>query len=335
MAGIRFFVELADQADAKVKEIEEDALKDLKFYKEQMENNKQRRALADVKLKTGLEVAAVGFGYSVIVVGSFLVEGMAIDVLRIGEGWDEGAWGKTQNILRGLAILGPALKLSGAGARLALPELMGLAKAVDINRKAGICSWIAAARSLRLSGQRIFITVQDLAKARGLSGFTADTMGVKTLKFYEEIFTKLKVSFAPRTLPRFGKMLNGSGETSSIAELEKAVNAADGNVVMFGMWWYEGIEVAGHAVIARKAAGGIQYIERTGEIFKSIGELPSLRSAGLDASKVFIDVNTIVVQNSSIVPTAGTVAAITPNFLNVIAVQVVPTVITPMDNAQQ
>jgi hypothetical protein len=55
MTGIKFFVELADQADAKLKIIEEDALKKLRFYKEQ------------------------------------------------------------KNILRGLVIVGPALKLGGSG----------------------------------------------------------------------------------------------------------------------------------------------------------------------------------------------------------------------------
>jgi len=138
VTGIRFFVDLADQADAKLKEIDEATLKEMRFYKEQMENNKQQREPADVKLKTGLKLATLGVSYASIVAASFVAEGMIIDVMRIGEGWDQGNLGKAQDLLRGLAILGPVVKAAGTGARIATPalsELAGLVKVVDFDRR--------------------------------------------------------------------------------------------------------------------------------------------------------------------------------------------------------
>lgn len=332
MAGFKYFVETADTASAALKEIEEEKLKELEFFREQMRTNNARNASTSARVETGLKLLSAGQAYTWTVAGSFLTEGMVIDVLRIGEGWDKGAWGKTQDALRALAIVGPVVgAVRGIGAAIpAIRELQGLAKAIDFNSKLGMCGWVAAARALRLSGQRIFITVQDLARAKGLSALTAETAGIDNLQLYAEIFRKLNIDALMMKLPKYGKMLGSrSLETTTLAELEKGVRAARGDVVMFTVWNYEGVEIGGHTVCAREVAGKIQYIERTGDIFDRIQDLPSMLSRGYDLTNIFPDVNYIVINNASIVPTAGTIAAITPNFLNVIAVRVLPTVIRP------
>jgi hypothetical protein len=328
VSGIKFFVELADQADAKLKEINEEALKEHRFYLEQMENNKQRGAPADVKLETGLKLVTIGTSRASIIAASFLVEGMVIDVLRIGEGWEQGAWGKTQDILRGLALVGPAVKLAGAGARVAAPALRnisGLWKAVDFNSRLGNCSWVAAARAIRLSGQRLFITVVDIAKAKGLGSIATDTQQVWNLSFYHGIFQKLGIVFRPVKLMEAAPVMPPY-RVATWFELENAVRAAEGDLVMFGVVWGQGA----HALVARWVNGAMQIIDRTGDVYRSVAQMPY---NGIASALPTVDL--IVIPNAAIVPTVNTVAATTPNFLNVIAVQVMPTVVTPLQNGKQ
>jgi len=335
MAGFKYFVETADIASAALKETEEEKLKELEFFREVMRYNNAHNASTTARIETGLKLLSAGQAYTWTVAASFLTEGMVIDVLRIGEGWDKGAWGKTQDILRGLAFVGPMVGLvRGVGSALpVMRNIQGLDKVIDFSSKLGMCGWVAAARALRLSGQRIFITVQDLARAKGLSGLTAETAGIFNLQVYSEIFRKLNIDALMMKLPKYGKMLGTrSLETSTVAELEKGIRAAGGDVVMLTVWSYDSTEIgglAGHTVCAREVAGKIQYIERNGDIVNRIQDLPAILGRGYDLTNIHPEVNYIVINNASIVPTAGTIAAITPNFLNVIAVRVLPTVIRP------
>ncbi|MDQ2841476.1 MAG: hypothetical protein M3Y72_10650 [Acidobacteriota bacterium] len=78
-----------------------------------------------------------------------------VDVLRIGDGVKKGGWGYGEDALRGLVVVGPALR----GIRIA----SGLVVSVDANASMGNCAWVAAARGARLSG-RLFASIKDVAK---------------------------------------------------------------------------------------------------------------------------------------------------------------------------
>ena len=82
--------------------------------------------------------------------------------------------------------------------------------------------------------------------------------------------------------------------------------------------------------IHRVENNGMQIIDRTGVVYRSIAQMPY---EGIASALPTIDL--IVIPNAAIVPTVNTVAATTPNFLNVIAVQVMPTVVTPLQNGKQ
>jgi len=82
-----------------------------------------------------------------------------VDILRIGDGVKQGGWGYGKDALRLLMILGPAAR----AARWAV----SLVPAVDAFSTTGNCTWVAAARLLRLTGVRPLAQISDLAKMGG------------------------------------------------------------------------------------------------------------------------------------------------------------------------
>jgi hypothetical protein len=108
------------------------------------------------------------------------VAGGFIDVLRLGDGVAKGGWrGLGQDAFRMLTLLGPGLRaLRYWGA--AIKGLDEGAEAAKAARAAGLevpewvnnCTWMAAARALRLSGEQPLATLADLVKINGLTSVT-------------------------------------------------------------------------------------------------------------------------------------------------------------------
>ncbi|MHC1551027.1 hypothetical protein [Phyllobacterium sp. K27] len=109
-----------------------------------------------------------------------------VDVLRMGDGVAKGtAAGLGQDALR-FSPVGKAAQMFKAAKGTALAKVI-----VDINPSAGICAWVASAKALTQIGGKIgsklFITVDDLAKAIGvnvrhLSGLTMEQIKIVLTK---------------------------------------------------------------------------------------------------------------------------------------------------------
>ena len=96
-----------------------------------------------------------------------------VDVLRLGEGSAEGGWkGYGKDALRLVSILGPLGRLGKAGGLLArnvMPRVL-LRFAVKPTGLTGPCTFQAANNiSMLAKGKSIFLTLREMAKAKGLS----------------------------------------------------------------------------------------------------------------------------------------------------------------------
>ena len=215
-----------------------------------------------------------------------------VDVLRLGDGVQEGGWGYGKDALRLLMVVGPALR----GARWAV----SLVAAVDETPLVGNCSWIAATRMARWAGFQPFAALGDVAKAAGLGGI-GETGG----------------AFADELLPAL-KNLGGSAkfvtkELQSVADVAKVVAENPNGATMFSVQWQMAGKNVGHTLYAvRNFLGGMSIIDRSGRAVKSLLELEDLYT-GIGSAKVYG--TSIVVDSSLIVRSIGTI----PTISNIIS----------------
>jgi len=212
-----------------------------------------------------------------------------VDVLRVGDGVQEGGWGYGKDALRLLMILGPAARAARYGA--------SLVASVDVSGGAvGNCAWVAAARLLRLTGAKPLAQLGDVAKWAGITA--EETGGIKTV-----------AELAPplQHLGADARIVSLSSQGVKVEEaLTNAVAANPNGGVMFSIRWQMGTKTVGHALLAsRNVFGRLIIIDRLGGMpVKSLAQLerfyPGISAASLDTTAV-------VVQNSVLVRTLGTV----------------------------
>jgi hypothetical protein len=212
-----------------------------------------------------------------------------VDVLRLGDGVQEGGWGYAKDSLRLLMFLGPATR----GARY----FASLIPAVDMSPTVGNCGWVAAARLLRLTGTRPWAQVSDLARWMGLNA--SETGAIEST---EDLLPALRHLRATAQVTR---------TTGSMEQLAQAVAENPKAATMFGIRWTMNGKTVGHVLIAvRNAFGGMTIIDRSGRAVKTLAELgdlyPSIGTATVDATAV-------TVQNSVVVRSIGTV----PSLMNI------------------
>src|ERR1700751_4126575 len=118
-----------------------------------------------------LRYVAVGAGYSTFKLSTVVAKGF-VDVLRIGDGVQEGGWGYAKDGLRLLMIVGPALR----GGRMLLSQVAS----VDATATIGNCGWIQAARALRMTGVKHFAQLADILGGAGKAG-VAYTPGLQNV----------------------------------------------------------------------------------------------------------------------------------------------------------
>jgi hypothetical protein len=214
-----------------------------------------------------------------------------VDVLRLGDGVKEGGWGYGKDALRLLMVVGPALRT----ARYAV-SLVPAVDALQLNN----CSWVAAARLLRLTGARPLAELSDVAKWMGLGA-------EETAEIWPRELTP-----AMRSLG--ANVREGSLQTGTIKELAKVTLRENPQAAtLFSVRFNMGGESVGHTLIAvRSVFGGMKIIDRTGRMVNSLIELedlyPGIGSATVDA-KVVVGQNTIAVKSLGTLPTLANVVS--------------------------
>ncbi len=291
-----FFTKIADGFDRVVHEDE--------VFLDQWGTEAAAKSLrGDGSIELGVAAATwAGFKFSTTVAKGF------VDVLRIGDGVKKGGWGYGEDALRALVLVGPALR----GVRMAA----GLVATVDVNASVGNCAWVAAARSLRLTG-RLYAGIADVAKFAGLE--VGETAGAT-----------MKDIWAPLRMMGVNAELIKPAKAASFTTMEEVFAAARQNrdgVVMFTIKWMRGTTVARHALIARWGPMGVTIIDRTGVAVKTLQELEALKPGyGAIGSAVPYG-NALTIGNSIAVQAARNVT----NILHLVAVEVKPAIVKPAD----
>jgi hypothetical protein len=213
-----------------------------------------------------------------------------VDVLRLGDGVQEGGWGYAKDAMRLLMVVGPALR----GARWAVT----LVAAVDETPLAGNCSWIAATRIARWTGAKPLAELGDLAKAQGLGGI-GDTGGA----YADELLPALQNLGARASLV--------TKELNSLQDVAQVVAENPNGATMFSVEWTMGGQNVGHTLFAvRNFLGGMTIIDRSGMAVKSLAELqvlyPGIGSATVYGTSMVVD-SSMLVRSVGTLPTLGNI----------------------------
>lgn len=201
--------------------------------------------------RNALIYTASGTAYAVNKLSTEVLGGF-VDVLRLGDGVKDGGWGYGKDALRLLIVVGPALRAARYG--------ITLVAAVDEIALEN-CTWIAAARALRLTGTKHYARLGDLAKAAGMS------IPETGEAFVNELL--LPMNNLGADVKRLG----------TISSMDAVVNAAGSNpngVVMFSVNWNLGGTGAnvGHTLLATRGPLGVfRIIDRSGKAVSTLGEL--------------------------------------------------------------
>jgi hypothetical protein len=230
---------------------------------------------------------AAGALYSVNKFTTTVASGF-VDVLRIGDGVQQGGWGYGKDALRLLMVIGPVLR----GARFAV----SLIPAVDASPTVGNCTWVAAARLLRLTGVRPLAQLSDVAMASGVDA--AQTAGA----WPSELGPALR---------SLGASVRVGQSIAKMSDLAETVAQNPQAATMFSVNWTMNGQQVGHTLVAvRDFMGGMSFIDRSGRIVKNLAELndlyPGIKSAVLDAGTVIAE-NTMVVKSLGTVPTLSNI----------------------------
>jgi hypothetical protein len=211
----------------------------------------------------------------VVVVATALATAMevgkgTVDVLRFGEGIAQGTPGGIgRDALRALSVAGAA----GKGAKL-VKEVVGRTRMMKLIVDPGgpRCAFVSATQALRQTGQKAYMSVDDLARELGM---TLDDFGPSNAN-------QLRV-FLLRVGARLGRMT----AFTKWQEIERAV-PRDGSVLSFGVNFAKG---GAHRLYAfRDALGKVRIMDRGGskgrlpEVFDSLEEMASKYGRGAVSS---------------------------------------------------
>jgi hypothetical protein len=249
--------------------------------------------------------AAAGTLYSLNKFTTTVAAGF-VDVLRLGDGVQEGGWGYGKDALRLLMVLGPAMRLGRyvlAGIQeldegtTALRQLTRAGKSFPDALKevpwAGNCGWVAAARMLRLTGNSPLAKLGHIAKAAGLE--IDQTGGLSSVT---QLDAPLRSLGAPTTV----KAVQGM---DGIADL---LRQNPNSSVMFGVRWGKGM---GHVLVAtRNMFGGISILDRSGKMYATLADLANsysgIQNATVDAAALLVK-DSMVVRSLGTLPTLGNI----------------------------
>lgn len=217
-----------------------------------------------------------------------------VDVLRVGDGFQEGGWGVGKDALRLLMIVGPALRAARWG--------IALVATVDEMSTVGNCTWVAGARVLRVTGVRHFARIGDLARAAGIDVKATTGLWPKELmpflqKLGADVQTLGKVSSLEQVVALAKQ--NPNGTLVFCVRFQWALKrAAQGPQTAF-------LEDQLHTLLATRNAGGaVRIIDRSGKVYSSLAGLEKAYQAetGFGAGMtIATEAETILVRNATIV----------------------------------
>jgi hypothetical protein len=225
------------------------------------------------------------------------VAGGFIDVVRLGDGaFIEGGWrGWGRDALRLLVLVGPALRGARYGAGYFGAAFKGLDEGsvaaaeasklgLEIPRWAKNCTWMAALRTLRLTGTRPLATLGNLAEAAGLTSIT------ETGPAY--------VSEVVPALRNLGMRIESlePGALSTMDDVARIVSRNPNGQVLFSVTW-DGI---GHTLVGvRRLFGGMRILDRTGGIL--VDSLKQLEALGYEGISKAVPYGPAAVAQDSVV----------------------------------
>jgi hypothetical protein len=187
-----------------------------------------------------------------------------VDVLRFGEGISEyHATGKVapliQDAFRGLTVASGAAKVLGTAgiagrAGAAMGRAVGLYE--DVAPARGICAAIAVGNAVRRVGQRLLLSLDEIAAAHGWSGGILSAEGA-TMEESISALKALKVDHA---------VISRAGSWENVVSLLKQRRG----VMMIRVVGTK--SVGAHRVVVEAAEDGVRIIDRSG-IYNSLEEL--------------------------------------------------------------
>lgn len=194
-----------------------------------------------------------------------------VDVLRLGKGMSEGGIkGVGTDVLRLIAVAGPigrSLRIVAKGGQAILARLV-------VNDSGQICTWMSAAKALRHVGARLFVSVDDLARAEG---FTT---------------SNLPTRWADQLIPvlhRFGARVTRLQQPQSLNDVRNAAQASDGVILFAVKWTLNSGQKAYHTLYAfRDFFGKVKFADRSNVVVSTLKELERLRPvySGIGAASV-------------------------------------------------
>jgi hypothetical protein len=238
--SLTIFGEIADSFDARV----EEAIRELDWWVDQYRRD-------DDSMVDYYAAAAVSS-----VTQSFMQFASGfVDVLRLGEGVQEGSWsGLGEDALRLLVVAGPAVRYTLGGTRL----LRVLAVESQIGYQT-TCTWISTTRAAREAGH-LFVTIDELARAVGLSRLvnalrTGRASGTSIGQIYQ----------IHRVLTNTLRIRSIEHSITSYDDLWRLVESSPRNTFVFG--------IRGHGMYATARRGAVSLIDTDGRVFRSISQL--------------------------------------------------------------
>lgn len=256
-------------------------------------------------LRNGMIYTGTGVLYALNQLTTTVASGF-VDTLRIGDGVQKGGWGYAQDALRLIAIVGAAAKPLNALVQAGRVGL-GSVVAVDIAPAQPICTWVASAKALAITGTRHFGTVESLST----TVFGAPSSPIQAV-FLGDLLPAMQSMGASA---REAGALTGPVEDT----LTTLLKANPNSVAPFSVQWQLGANAAnefaqvgqgsavGHTMVAYlDLLGNLRILDRTGKVAASLAEIESLVPAYSGISKAAfyaLSDTALLVDQATIVPT--------------------------------
>lgn len=173
------------------------------------------------------------------------VGAMYVDVLRLGEGAAEGtAKGYIQDLFRAITIASAA----GKGLGKAATYLANMRLFADTGGPA--CALYASANAIRRTGQRIMISLDDVAQAHGFDGLAKFLSNASGLSLTQTVAAFRKLGIA----------LRGLGKAGSIEDV--MLNAARNEGIVMAR--VKTVAGEGHRILFQRIGGVVKIVDRSG-----------------------------------------------------------------------
>ena len=199
-----------------------------------------------------------------------------VDLLRLGKGAGEGGWGFAADGMRLLGLTGPLAR----GGRLFLTRALK-----DPAKHQGICAYVAIGKALRLTGQRHFVSMEDVFARAGTSLAQAGGISLPRVRRIIELLGVRASTTAVRA---------GAPFIEGVRRLRRSHMSLgkDGVHVVGVEWEMVPGRTVGHALIVYFEGGQMWIADRCGRIVRSLEGLadkyPGIANARVQADPIFI-----------------------------------------------